>query len=234
MSRLPAARDERGFTLIELLVALSIGVVVLLGVGTLSTAFLHAQTRVSDRSESIARGRTAMEQVVQELRSQVCLGPGYPAITYGDSSRMTFYADLANTTFVPEQRVLSFASGVLTEESYTGRTVTSPGEDDPPFTFASTPWRRRAVLDRMQLVTSGRTTVPLFRYYSFDANDPIRPANLLSVPLSADDAQRVVQITVSFAALPSRGGGRTAEPFTSNVYVRTADPTDPDHSPLCI
>ena len=79
--------------------------------------------------------------------------------------------------------------------------------------------------------------MPFFTYYSFDGGNPIRPANQLAVPLSATDAARVVQIRVSFAALPSRGGSSASspgEPFTANVYVRTADPTDPDHSPLCI
>lgn len=224
-------RDERGFTVMELLVATTIGVTTLLAAGTLSSALLHAQTRISDRTESIARGRTAMEQIVQQLRSQVCLGPGYPAITYGDNSRVTFYADLANRTFVPQQRDLQYVGGALTERDYNG---TATGAQ-PPFTFSATPARTRVILDRMQLQTSGGTSVPFFRYYAFDGNNPIRPARLLATPLSAADAPRVVQITVAFQALPSRGGsGTTAEPFTANVFVRTADPTDPDHSPLCI
>jgi type II secretory pathway pseudopilin PulG len=224
-------RDERGYSLIELLVATSIGVGVLLGAFTLSSAFLHAQTRVSDRSESIARGRTAMEQIVQQLRSQVCLGPGYPAITYGDGSRITFYGDLANSTFTPEQRDLTYSGGTLTERVYPG----TPTGAQPPFTFARTPSRTRVVLNRMQLQRTARgVDVPFFRFYSFDGNDPIRPSRLLTTPLSANDAQRVVQVSVSYAALPSRGAGTIPEPFTANVYVRTADPTDPDHSPLCI
>lgn len=224
-------RAQDGFTLVEMLVATSVGVGVLLAAGLLSSALLHAQTRISDRSEAIARGRGALEQIVQELRSQVCLGPGYPAVTYGDDSHVTFYADLANRTFVPEQRDLQFASGALTERAYPG---TATGAQ-PPFTFARTPSRTRVVIDRAQLQRAGGVAVPFFRYYSFDGNNPIRPARLLVTPLSANDAQRVVQITVSFLALPSRGGsGTIGEPFTANVYVRTADPTDPDHSPLCI
>jgi hypothetical protein len=174
-----------------------------------------------------------MEQIVQQLRSQVCLGPGYPAITYGDDSHITFYADLADTTFVPEQRDLVFANGTLTEQDYPG---TATG-GQPPFRFAATPSRTRVILDRLQLVSSGGTTIPFFRYYSFDGNDPIRPSNLLTTPLSSDDAAHVVQVSVSFAALPSRGGGlsgQVAEPFAANVFIRTADPSDPQHSPLCI
>lgn len=230
MSRLRrSARDERGFTLVELLVAGSLGVIVLLVAGTLSVAFLHAQTRVSDRSEAIARGRTAMEQIVQELRSQVCLGPGMPAVTYASDNEVTFYADLADTTFVPEQRDLTFANGTLTENVYPG---TATG-GTPPYRFATTPSKTRVVLDRMQL----QGTTPFFRYYSFDGNDPVRPANLLRTPLSDTDEARIVQISISFAALPSRGGGlsgQIAEPFNANVYIRTADPSDPEHSPLCI
>jgi prepilin-type N-terminal cleavage/methylation domain-containing protein len=224
-------RDQRGFTLVELLVSITVGVGTLLAAFTLSSALLHAQTKVSDRSESIARGRTAMEQIVQQLRSQVCLGPGYPSITYGDGSRVVFYADLANRTFVPERRELTFASGSIVERAYPG---TQTG-GQPPFTFASTPSRTRVVLDRVQLRREAGVDVPFLRYYMFDGSDPIRPSRLLTTPLSAADAARVVQVTISYAALPSRGGsGTTAEPFTANVYVRTADPADPDHSPLCI
>jgi prepilin-type N-terminal cleavage/methylation domain-containing protein len=224
-------REERGFTLVELLVATTLGVGVLLGAFTLADAFQHAETRVSDRSEAIARGRTAMEQLVQELRSQVCLGPGYPAITYGDDDHVTFYADLANTTFVPERRDLSFANGAITEKTYAG---TQTG-GQPPFSFSSTASRTRVVLDHVQRQQEGGADVPVFRYYSFDGNDPIRPSRLLATPLSANDAQRVVQVTVAFQSLPARVGTTSAgEPFTANVYVRTADPTDPDHSPLCI
>ncbi|HEU4703554.1 MAG TPA: prepilin-type N-terminal cleavage/methylation domain-containing protein [Conexibacter sp.] len=227
-------QDQRGFTLMELVVATTLGTLVLLAAGRISTSMLHAQTRISDRSEAIARGRTAMEQIVQQLRSQVCLGPGYPAITYGDNARVTFYADLANrSTFVPEQRDLQFASGALTQRDYPG---TATGAL-PPFTFARTPSRTRVILDRIELQrTSGGATVPFFRFYSFDGNNPVRPSRLLTTPLSTNDAQRVVQITVAFQSLPSRGGSGAAngEPFTANVFVRTADPTDPEHSPLCI
>lgn len=223
--------DQRGFTLVELLVATTVGVATLLAAFTLSSSFLHAQTRVSDRSESIARGRTAMEQIVQQLRSQVCLGPNYPSITYGDSSRVTFYADLSNTTFVPERRDLAYENGAIVERIYPG----TPSGGQPPFTFPRSPTRTRVILDRVQLLREGAVTVPFLRYYSFDGRDPIRPSRLLAVPLNANDAARVVQVTVSFAALPSRGGAPSIpEPFTANIYVRTADPTDPDHSPLCI
>jgi prepilin-type N-terminal cleavage/methylation domain-containing protein len=224
-------RDERGFTLVELLMTTVIGTIVLLAAFGIFDAALHAQTRVDDRSDSVARGRNAMEQVVQQLRSQVCLGPGYPAVAYGDGSHVTFYADLADTTFVPQKRDLTFAGGTLTERDYTG----TPQAGPPPYSFSGTPSRTRVIARNLANQKQGAATVPFFTYYSFNAANPVRPANLLAVPLSAADMARVVQVTVAFAALPSRGASAlAAEPFTANVFVRTADPTDPDHSPLCI
>jgi prepilin-type N-terminal cleavage/methylation domain-containing protein len=227
--------DERGFALTELLVALIIGTIVLLGAHTLSTAVMHAQTRISDRSEAVARGRVTMEQISQQLRSQVCLGPGLPAISYGDSNQITFYADMANTTFVPQKRDLTFASGAITQRDYNGTVATS---GTIPYTFTATPSRTRVIADKLVLQTDKNgATIPFFTYFTFDAGNPVRPAQKLNVPLSAADAARVVQISVNFGALASRGGSSASlagEPFTANIFVRTADPTDPDHSPLCI
>jgi prepilin-type N-terminal cleavage/methylation domain-containing protein len=253
MSRL---RDERGFTLIELLVSSTIGLVVLFGALTTLESSQRAQSKVSDRSEAIARGRGALEQLVQQLRSQVCIGAGAPAIIYADNSRVTFYADLTNVytgnpsenDFVPAKRDLIFSStaGKLTEYVYPGSPVTNNGgggngngngnnSTSFPYTFASTPSRTRVVLDKIKLRKENGQDVPFFKYYSFSDTDPIRPSNLLTTPLSATDRDNVVQVTVNFQALPSRlNSTYPGEPFTSDVFVRTADPTDPEHSPLCL
>ena len=224
-------RDQRGFTLVELLVSMTIGVAVLLATFAIFDSALLAQGRVDDRTDSIARGRTAMEQTVQQLRSQVCLGPSLPAIEYGDDDEVRFYADLANTTFVPERHVLTFAGGALTQRDYAGRATGG----SPPYAFSATPSRTRVILDRMALATQGGTVVPFFTYYSFNGRTPPEPTNELPVPLSDADRALVVQIRVSFMALPSRASSSsTGEPFMSDVFVRTADPSDPEHSPLCI
>jgi prepilin-type N-terminal cleavage/methylation domain-containing protein len=247
MSRL---RDERGFTLIELLVASTIGIFVLFGALTILETSQRAQATVSDRSEAIARGRTAMEQLVQQLRSQVCIGAGSPAIVYGDGSRVTFYADLTNVytgtpsanDFVPAKRDLIYANGSITEYLYPGTPITNSGNggrrgerSSMPYTFATTPSRTRVVIDRIALRREAGADVPLFKYYAFDESDPIRPSRLLATPLSATDRDNVVQVTINLQSLPSRLGSRhPGEPFTADVFVRTADPTDPEHSPLCL
>jgi type II secretory pathway pseudopilin PulG len=223
-------RDERGYTVIELLVATIVGVIVLLATFAIFDSALLAQNRVDDRTDSIARGRTAMEQIVQQLRSQVCLGPGLPAIEYGDQDEVRFYADLADTNFVPERRVLTFDGSALTQSDYAG----SASGGSPPYTFSAAPTRTRTILDRMAPDSQGGAPIPFFTYYSFDGSTPPQPTNELPVPLSDADRARVVQIRVSYMALPARvSSTSTGEPFTTDVFVRTADPSDPDHSPLC-
>jgi prepilin-type N-terminal cleavage/methylation domain-containing protein len=233
-------RDERGFSLPELLVATMVGVIVLLGALTILETSQRAQARVSDRSESIARGRTAMEQIVQRLRSQVCIGSGSPAIIYGDDSHVTFYADLRDgytdssrdwgtNVFVPSKMDLAYARGALTETVYTGTADTSRNATFP-YVFSSTPALRRVIVDKLSL----QSGMPFFTYFSFSASDPIEPTNQLTTPLAASDRDNVVQITVSFQALPSRlNSAYAGEPFRADAFVRTADPTDPEHSPLC-
>jgi prepilin-type N-terminal cleavage/methylation domain-containing protein len=233
-------RDERGFSLPELLVATMVGVIVLLGALTILNTSQRAQARVSDRSEAIARGRTAMEQIVQRLRSQVCIGSGNPAIIYGDDSHLTFYADLRDgytdtardwgtNVFVPSKMDLAYANGALTETVYTGTADTSRNATFP-YTFSSTPSLTRVIVDKLAL----QSGVPFFKYYSFSASDPIEPTNLLTTPLAASDRDNVVQIRVNFQSLPTRlNSTYPGEPFTADAYVRTADPTDPRHSPLC-
>lgn len=241
MSRL---RGEAGISLPEILVATLVSMIVLSGSLTILTASQHAQAKVTDRTESIARGRAAVEQIVQRLRSQVCIGSGNPAIIYGDNSRVTFYGDLKDTytdssstwgtnVFVPVKRDLIYANGTLTEYVYTGSANTNKNATFP-YTFATTPSLVRVIIDKIALRQQGGVTIPFFKYYSFDSNDPIRPSNLLATPLADTDRDNVVQITVNFQALPTRVASTSpGEPFTADVFVRTADPTDPKHSPLC-
>lgn len=226
---------EAGFSLVELLVATAIGVTLLLATAAIIQSATNAQSRVEDRTDSIQRGRTAMEQIVQQIRSQVCLGPGYPALEYGDPSRAVFYVDLANTTFVPERRELTWSGTSVTERAWRG--TANPTAGGAPFVFTGSPYRTRVIADRLTTVGGGASAQPFFTYFAFDAANPIRPSRRLTTPLDATnpDRAKVVQVRVAFTALPARRSSRSAgEPFTADTYVRTADPTDPDHSPLCI
>jgi hypothetical protein len=148
--------------------------------------------------------------------------------TYTDAS-----ADWGENIFVPAKRDLLYADGKVTESIYPGTPATGSSATFP-YTFSSTPSAVRVIIDKIALRKQDGVDVPFFKYYAFDGNDPIRPSNLLTTPLVATDRDNVVQITVNFQSLPTRlNSPYPGEPFTADVFVRTADPTDPEHSPLC-
>lgn len=226
-------RSERGFTLTELLLAASIGTIVMLAAVNLIDASVRASDEVLDRVDGLQKGRSALEQITQRIRSQVCPDKNTPALVAATNSSMTFYTEMDFTAdgqgsplFAPEGRRLSLSSGKLTEEIW--NTLASPFAN----TFAAAPSTNRVMADGIA-ATSG---VPLFRYYAFVGNDPAKPELLLNPPLSAADMARVVKIAVAFDSRPTKLAGQTNRidtSFESEVFVRTADPSDPDRSPQC-
>lgn len=224
-------RAQGGFTLIEMLMALLIGSIVLGAAMYIFQAGQRSSTRVQDRAESVQRGRVVMEQLTQRIRSQVCLGPGYPAMTAGNATGMTFYMDIGNEDFQPQQMRLTYdpSNGGQVTETTWNMTATGSGSG---WQVAASPSRVRVLATNLAL--NGAT--PFFQFYSFTATDPIAPTNQLPVPLSSSDLARVVQVVLTFRPTPMRGDQNAfvSPLFQNQVYVRTADPTDPIHSPLCV
>ena len=68
-------REERGLTLIELLVSMTAGVVVVAGATLVLVVALRQNTRVIDPVQADSIGRTALNQIVDELHSS-CTGFG--------------------------------------------------------------------------------------------------------------------------------------------------------------
>lgn len=226
-------RAQGGFTLIEMLMALLIGSIVLGAAMYIFQAGQRSSTRVQDRAESVQRGRVVMEQLTQRIRSQVCLGPGYPAMTAGNATGMTFYMDIGNENFQPQQMRLTYdpSNGGQVTETTWNMTATGSGSGSG-WQVAASPSRVRVLATNLAL--NGAT--PFFQFYSFTATDPIAPTNQLPVPLSSTDLARVVQVVLTFRPTPMRGDQNAfvSPLFQNQVYVRTADPTDPIHSPLCV
>jgi type II secretory pathway pseudopilin PulG len=256
MSRL---RSESGMTLVELLVTAVIGMVVLFAMGSLLDASGRASAGVQDRVDALQRGRTAIEYITQRLRSQVCLSSSLPAVAKAEANEMWFYTDLRNTTtaaFAPEARKIRWVAGAtgqngsIVEDQY-DTIVLSPAAVPTPIgtrdaTFGQTPSRTRTIISDVALapdvddrdadlnVTELR---PLFDYYRFIGVDPATPNDRLISPLAADQLPRVVRIAVAFDARPSRASTTRAKLDSrteTDVFVRTADPTDPDNSPSCL
>lgn len=234
-----AARDERGFTLIELLVSATVGTLVLLAVfGLLDVSFKH-YARIDDRVDAVQRGRQAMETITQQLRAQVCLGPSQPAVVKGDDEQVWFVADLGDESFDPQQHRLIYTPASGSTPGY----MTEQIFNDPNAAAGATPDRTRWLIDGIvQEKDSNGNSIPVFRYYAFTP-DPVTPDLLQATPLITDDPNstapnngaRTVKMAVGFTVKPRhRQPDTVAANFDNYVYIRTADPTDPQRSPLCL
>jgi prepilin-type N-terminal cleavage/methylation domain-containing protein len=226
-------RDQRGFTLVELLVATSVGIVIVLAMFNLVDSSTRASANVEDRVDAVQRGRAAIEQITQRLRSQVCLGEGIAAITEAKDDSITFYAQLSGDTFSPERRQISFTGGSITESVWYG-TGTPPN-----MTYPEAPTYTRSMVRDIARATdpASGAEIPVFRYFAFVGNDPAKPSLKLQTPLVPADMARTVKIEVTFDARPGRRAGqgnRIDTTFGNEVFVRTADPTEPTKSPLCL
>lgn len=220
-------REEHGFGLIELIVAMSIGLVVMFGAMGLLEVSLRSSTRITDRVEVSQRGRTAMEQMAQELRAQVCLG-ALPPIVSSDGNQVTFYADLANQNPpVPDKRQLAYDPNAhtLTETVWAGTGAA------PNTTYVTAP-RVRGLLTNVSLA---RGASSMFRFYTYGNDTPVTPSTPLAVPLSTSDTAKVSEIWASYLVLPTSHAqnARVATTFQDLVYVRLADAATPTLDPQC-
>ena len=242
--------QDDGFTLIELMVACLVGTVIVIAASSLIDASGRASVTVLDRVDAVQRGRVAMEQMTQRLRSQVCPSDSVPPVLYGDGTQVTFYADLSKRTdgfFQPEVRRLRFNATEerlyedVWEYQTTAPTATTPGAPTVP-TYARTlqtatpttaPTSTRRILDDVRQTRSSGVTQPVFTYFGFNTASPPAAEAPLSSPLSADSRDQVVKVGVAFDAQPLRkAGGTDARSeidtrFENSVFVRTADPLLP-------
>jgi prepilin-type N-terminal cleavage/methylation domain-containing protein len=238
--------QERGFTLIELMVSMTVGVVIVGVAFGLLDAVVRTFGSSGDRVDVSQRGRQAMDQVTQKLRSQVCGGDpaaGYtPSFTAATKDRVVFWSDIGDkqadgiTPKGKRLRGLEFANGTLYELEF-------PGTGQDP---AATPTKRELATDVAQNNTNSAGAKGLFRFYAYNvqaANQAITPAPPLYVELTGSpnlattDLQRIVRVTANFTTAP-RGGSATdkvAADFTGDFLSRTASspyefdevPTDP-------
>jgi prepilin-type N-terminal cleavage/methylation domain-containing protein len=230
--------DERGFTLVELMVATLIATIVLLAAFKLVDLAVGSQVENENRLEAVQRGRQAMELVGRDLRSQICPARNQSPIQVAENDRIVFYASLApapssNAPLTIEKRELAFevpagaTRGQIVERVYKNQAI-PPAQSFPA---GATPDRTNVLADNLTRVNNG----PIFRYWKYD---PALSPNLLPLtpPIADTDRALVVQVGATFDSWST--GGRIADKvhtqFDSKVFVRTADPTDPEHSPRCI
>jgi prepilin-type N-terminal cleavage/methylation domain-containing protein len=235
-------RSDAGFTIVEMLVVTLIGGIVLMALFNLVDASDRATTRVQQRIDSSQRGRLAMEQVTQSLRSQVCIkdDPVLSPLADGTGgTKLSFYAAFPRkvtgqakpTDFMPEKRTISYDTVTkrITEEIFPGSGTY------PDITFPSTPTRRRVVATD---IVPAATGAPLFTYYGLEDDGSVSPAPMV-LPLDANEREGVVRLDVAFVAVPSQGKALsgTQTSLESSIAVRLPTRTDSDNpgsGPACM
>ena len=224
-------RSERGFTLIELLTAISIGMIVVFAAVNLIDASVRASNETVNRMDGLQKGRIALEQITQRLRAQVCPDKATPAIVDATPTSVSFFSELSAApangmpVFAPEGRRISLTSKRIVEEVWT--VLANPLADTFGFPSSST----RVIADDIYQMP-GR---PFLKYFTF-INNPATPDLELVPPIADADKARIVKIEIAFDSRPSTltaQANRIDTSFQNDVFVRTADPTDPEHSPLC-
>jgi prepilin-type N-terminal cleavage/methylation domain-containing protein len=220
-------RSEAGYTLVELLVAMGIGLVVVTGAFTLIGAAFPLASRTQERVDATQRGRVALDQMLTQLRSQVCIGSTQPPIYDARDDSVTFHASLGNESSAPQRRTLTFSGGTVTEQIVQGTGT------NPAWTFTGTPTVRAVATGLAQ-----NGTTPVFRYYAYTTAAPYEPTRLLdpvgTASLTAAELAQVVRVDVAFLSKPQQAGAR-AQPvaFQGYVQTRTADPMSPASGPNC-
>lgn len=250
--------DERGITLVELLVAMSIGIFVIGIAYTILTGVLIKQTAITDRVDATARGRLGMERITRQIRSQQCLDTSTSALQWAGDYGLQFYASVAaprsSSQRIQKRRIEWIPSpgnsGFLDGGPQVGdilETVWESLSDAPPYVFPTNPTKRSTLADDVELI--GAT--PVFRYFGYELGPIGRPAAVPYPLVANSDAvlnprsrpsvavanlPRVVLIEIRYAARPrhNKVDKTITVPFSNRVSVRTADPSDPDRSPLCL
>jgi prepilin-type N-terminal cleavage/methylation domain-containing protein len=231
--------EQSGFTLPELLTSIFIGLIVLMAAFMLLDRAVSGSAQIADREDASQRGRVAMEEITQRLRSEVCLGDAQPIVAGTDSS-VTFYTNLSSNPNAAQKRTLRYVAAEkrLYEDIYTG-TGTFPALTFPP-TPNTTRELVRPIVQATKKIGSTTTTLPFFRYYKYTANTTTGALTQLNTPLSSIDAPDVVMVGVAFRALPIRKVEQTSDDaafgstFEGQAYVRLADPTNPSEGPSCL
>jgi Tfp pilus assembly protein PilW len=239
----PRLHSERGFTLPELTITLLITMILSLATFSLVEVVMRRNGDTTARIDAVQRGRTAMDLITRDLRSQVCAWatntavamPTARSLESGSSTSVGVFVDftseaqVAGVSPAPSLRTISLTGGNLTENIRKGTwSPTAPS---------------RTVLEatgRTRTLTSGITAPAadgiVFRYFQFNNANPPQPI----VPLPTDRAltpaelATVAKIRVTYRAVPQRGtppGTRTTANFQNEIYVRSADPNqvDPDN-----
>jgi prepilin-type N-terminal cleavage/methylation domain-containing protein len=225
-------RREDGFSMVELLVVLIISGIVLAGVASLMQVVMRQSTGTVLRTEATQRGRLALDQITQQLRSQVCIDVDTAtekvSLVAASPNSVTFYTDLSDGSKQPVKRTVTYNPTAKTITQITYPATSALGV--VPTTFNAT-GTSRTLLDNVEAPSTGMFT---YVAYAF-AGDP-RPLDR-TLPNAALDATQLgdtAQINLVMQVRPPRS--KDPKLFTQledSVHLRTADPNQNNPDPDC-
>lgn len=238
-------RADAGFTITELLLALVIGLIIATAAFTLLDVTLKRAGEIDQRVETTQGGRTLMDRMTRELRSQVCqsedVTPVYETTASGASGSyaqsISFYASFTDGRALryPQLRTLAYdeRSRTITES------VVNPRSDG---SYTGFPGTARVIAGHVLRPAVGGIPQPIFTYFGFttstDPDNPPAPTIPLPVAMArgSANARKVAKIGVRFSIAPSASqqSGRTTTTLQDDVFVRAADPNDSAPTPTCI
>ena len=197
-------------------------------------------TTTQNRVDAHQRGRAALEAMVTELRSGVCvIAPPtvtdpdptpQPPIIYGDGNRVEFYASTGAPNAVPQRRVLRYdpATHIIWEDVFQGLPDTGDAANNKGQTQLPIDDTRRVGMARRLLenVYPRDTGLPIFAYRSYALTQTVAPPNAkytpagttVAAPGAGPDGRRQVPRQRG-AASPSASGRRAcrARPTTRST-----------------
>jgi prepilin-type N-terminal cleavage/methylation domain-containing protein len=226
-------RGEGGFTLPELLTTLWIAGVVMLAAFGLVDFVMKRTSEAEQRVEATQRGRTGMDLITRQLRSQVCLNASTTPIVDGTADSVTFYTDLANSTAssVPERHTLTFVQPDPTKTGWMTEMVEKPKPTSP---VTWNPGTTRTLLTGItrDLRPDG-SQIPIFQYYGFNNATPPTLSTQFAVPLKANGVNgKVAKVSIAFRSV-TKGNARSELSFgiADDVYSRVVNPNPPEPAP---
>lgn len=242
--------DERGFTLIEMLVAMIAGVILVGALLAILEISLRQTTRLSDRVQVDRTGRTAMNNIVDELHSS-CTGfgstaiqvpsttPSSPLAALGTANLwfLSAYANPTSTAPAVSKIVQHDINWTATGTSNTGQQLgtlrdysfTGSGES-PNWTFpALSTGNASARILATNVVPP--TTSTVFHYWRYETNEAsAKYGELVEVGASeltsVAEAKKIAKVTISFRQAPEKADTREGHTtlFEGAVVLRLTPP----------
>jgi prepilin-type N-terminal cleavage/methylation domain-containing protein len=214
-------RSEGGFTLPELLTTMWIAGVIMLAAFALVDFVMKRTAEAEQRVEATQRGRTGMDMITRQLRSQVCLNVA-PPIVQGTADSIQFYTDLGDSSAssLPERHTMTEA-------------VEKPNATNPVTWKA--PTTKIMISGITRDTDAAGNPIPIFQYRGFDNTQTpvqISTANL-AVPLQATgNAGKVAVVKIAFRSVARRTPrSQVSFAIADDVYSRVINPNPPDQAP---